>query len=611
MSIHWGGRGAGHVSRWSASTTGVPALVLDFLTTTSLDSRITFTRGSNATLVDSTGKITYAPANLFLRSEEFNDPAWTKSGVTVTANTDTAPDGTLTADKIVPVVASLGFKELQQGFAATIGVNYAFSCYVKEAGYRYIQLVGTGGQFGTYAINYDLQTGTETAFTAGTSTVVSKQITSAGNGWYRVSVVLTAIGTSASARIGINVIPADNSVRGVIWASDGTSGILQWGAQIEQVTYQTLPSTYTQTVATAYYGPRFDYDPATLAAKGLLIEEQRVNLFLRSEEFNDPAWTKGDATVTANATVSPDGTTNADKLVEAATTGTHFATQTPSFVSGTTYTTSVYIKAAERSVLAIQLRSVAFGTTRTAWFDTVTGTVTKATGVSTTTMTDAGNGWYRCTITATASVTATTNVYFYLDNSPTGTGSYTGNGTSGLFIWGAQLETGAFATSYIPTVASTVQRNTDVATMTGTNFSSWYNQNAGTMLCNFILEGQTVGGGVGDVWAIDLSGATNNAIRLRQGTIIAGADATMITGGVVQVDSNSFATPVNTRLKSAFAWSTASSNLTANGVSLGDGGAITPPTVNQFVLTGSNKWLRQISFYPSRLTNAQLQALTA
>ncbi len=363
----------------------------------------------------------------------------------------------------------------------------------------------------------------------------------------------------------------------------------------------------------AINAPRFDYDPVTLAAKGLLIEEQRTNLVTYSEQFDNAAWTKTRATISANAAVSPDGTSNADTLVEDTSAGTHWVGRNIAASASTAYTASIFVKAAGRTAGQFQIFGNSGGSTVS--FNLSTGTATAAGAYggwasASTTITNFGNGWYRITNTATTN-TGLTNFDFrlFLEN-PAGTPSYTGNGTSGFLIWGAQLEAASFATSYIPTVASQVTRSADVATMTGTNFSDWYNQNAGTMLCNFILEGQTAGGAVANVWVVNNSGSTANAITLREGTIITGADATMITGGVVQVDSNSFATPVNTRLKSAFAWSTTSSNLTANGVSLGDGGAITPPTVNQFVLTGSNKWLQQLSFYSSRLTNAQLQALT-
>ena len=365
----------------------------------------------------------------------------------------------------------------------------------------------------------------------------------------------------------------------------------------------------------AINAPRFDYDPVTLAAKGLLIEEQRTNLVTYSEQFNDASWTKTNATITANATTSPDGTTNADTLVENTALGTHDVRRNISASASTAYTQSIFLKAAGRTRGQMQMFGNGGGTTVTFNLTTVTATAAGAyggwTGASAT-ITNYGNGWYRITSTATTNVGLTVLTYATFLENAAGSASYTGDGVSGMHFYGAQLEAGAFATSYIPTVASQVTRSADVATMTGTNFSSWYNQNAGTMLCNFILEGQTAGGGVSDVWNIKaVATPNNNFIRLREGTVISGADIEMFTGGAFQVDSNSFATPVNTRLRSAFAWSTTSFNLTANGGSLGDGGAITPPSVNQLVLTGSNKWLQQIAFYNTRLPNATLQALTA
>lgn len=175
----------------------------------------------------------------------------------------------------------------------------------------------------------------------------------------------------------------------------------------------------------------------------------------------------------------------------------------------------------------------------------------------------------------------------------------------------AQLEVGSFATSFIPTTGIIASRSADIVTMTGTNFSSWYNQAEGTMLCDFTLAGVTTGGSTSDVWAVDNSGSATNSIRLRQGVSISGTDALMTTGGVTQVDTASVATSANTRMRTAFAWSGASSNLTTNGVSLSDGGAITPPTVNQLVLTGSNKWIRRLAFYKKRLINSQLRSLTS
>jgi hypothetical protein len=347
----------------------------------------------------------------------------------------------------------------------------------------------------------------------------------------------------------------------------------------------------------AINAPRFDYDPATLAAKGLLIEEQRTNLLLYSQQFDDASWGKFAGAVTANTTVSPDGTTNADLFTISSTVGSLF--RSVSVTNAQVYTGSVYFKAGTTSTTRLKIEATA--NIYEVAFNLSTGTTSPVGGTGSATITAVGNGWYRCTATATATAT--------------GTGSFsaiaTGVAGQNILVWGAQLEAGAFATSYIPTVASQVTRSADVATMTGTNFSEWYNQSEGTMVCNFAIVG-SVPSGTGRVWEVSNSVSSGNTITLRQGTVITGADVTVTTGGVVQVDTNSFTTPVNTNLKSAFAWSTASSNLTANGTSVSNSGTLTPPTPNQLLFNaGASKWLRQLVFYPSRLTNAQLQALTA
>lgn len=367
----------------------------------------------------------------------------------------------------------------------------------------------------------------------------------------------------------------------------------------------------------AINAPRFDYTPVTLAAKGLLIEEQRTNLLTYSEDLRDTTdagatrpWIYDSVSIAINTTTSPDGATTADTVIEAATNSVHRIYQQISVTSGTAVTMSFYAKAKERTQVVGIGGAAAYGTLVTVLYDLSAVTATVQSGTATATITDVGNGWRRCTWTATPSTTTTGNHFIGLALS--GNDTYLGNGTSGAYVWGAQIETGAFVTSYIPTVALTVIRSADVATMTGTNFSDWYNQNAGTMLCDVILEGQTAGGAVSDVWAVNASATpSTNFIRLREGTVISGADAEMFTGGVLQVDTNSFALTANVAAKSAFAWATNSGMLAANGALIGaEDTSVTLPTVNQMVLTGGNKWLRQIAFYSSRLPHAQLQALT-
>tara|TARA_R110000822_G_scaffold49495_6_gene129728 strand:- start:1369 stop:2640 length:1272 start_codon:yes stop_codon:yes gene_type:complete len=228
---------------------------------------------------------------------------------------------------------------------------------------------------------------------------------------------------------------------------------------------------------------RFDYNPTTLACKGLLIEESRINRRSYSEQFDNAAWTKTASSISANATTAPDGTTTADKLVEDSTSAQHYVVGQVTGIAITTYTVSFFAKAAGRDWIFLTEGN---NITASAWFNLSTGAVgtVSGNGSPSATITDYGNGWYRCTMTATV-IAGTFNVQLRLGAADT-VGTYQGDGTSGAYIWGAQLEAGAFATSYIPTTTAAVTRNADVATMTGTNFSDWYNATEGTFQVNTV-----------------------------------------------------------------------------------------------------------------------------
>ena len=142
-------------------------------------------------------------------------------------------------------------------------------------------------------------------------------------------------------------------------------------------------------------------------------------------------------------------------------------------------------------------------------FNLNTGTVEGVANYSSASIQSVGNGWYRCIAIGTAS--AVTGVYFNISNTATQL-AYSGDGTSGIYLWGAQLEAGSFATSYIPTVASQVTRAADVAVMTGTNFSSWYNQTEGTVYTEY----DSAGGVTPCAVSIDDT-TSNNRIQVRRG----------------------------------------------------------------------------------------------
>lgn len=616
---------------------------------TSFSNLITFSRGTNATVTDSTGRLTYAPNNLFTLSEQFDNAAWSKFATTVTANATTAPDGTTTADRILETTGTSTHLVAANAMVSVVtGQSYTISVYVKPSGRNWFRITSNFSG-GSYA-SFDIANGVLGTVSGGTAS-----ITDAGNGWWRCS--LTVVATSTGTASPDFRLATSNAT--ISYAGNASLGVFLWGAQMEAVTYQTTPSTYYPTTvknllgysqdfsnaawskvaasitgcpyvnpvdglftaqklmedtantqhyvqqaaatiagapctasvyvkgdgrnvrvfcyqaaspfttigsvtvdlsngsvlsgsgtvsslgngwyrisvtgaavdtstrlridlasgatlsytgdgnsgiyiygaqlsdsasldpyvptpaaapsSTAYYGPRFDYDPVTLAPKGLLVEEARTNLFTRSEAFDDGAWPKINATITANATTAPDGTTTADKIVPSAGVSGYIYRNTG--ISSGSAALSIYVKAAEWGFVNVIFGS-SFSPASSARIRLSDGVVTSGSGF---TAQSAGNGWYRITGSSTYSTATDNTIYVIPTNS--GTSNTNGDGASGIFVWGGQMEAGAFATSYIPTVASTVTRSADVATITGSLFSGWYNQAQGTFVAKMTASG--------------------------------------------------------------------------------------------------------------------------
>jgi hypothetical protein len=358
--------------------------------------------------------------------------------------------------------------------------------------------------------------------------------------------------------------------------------------------------------------PRFDYNPTTLASLGLLIEEQRVNLWTYSEQFDNAAWTKTNSSITANTVIAPDGALTGDKITSNIS-QLGFVVQSLSQTTGTAYTVSVYAKAGEYNFCQLRITGTVVATITRAYFNLANGTTT---GVAncTASITPVGNGWYRCSITYTtvATATASPRIYGQVDASDT-----VGNGTSGIFIWGAQLEAGAFATSYIPTVASQVTRAADFASITGTNFSDWYNATEGTLFADYAWVGlKSVAGQ--RILIVD-DGTTANYWGM-----LATSGNTMQNPVVVSsITEATNGTPSTTYVAGIY-YKQAVALAINNTVGAINGTAGTTDT-NAAVPTGiialrlsassagstSNIRYRQIVYYPRRLANAELQGITS
>ena len=191
-----------------------------------------------------------------------------------------------------------------------------------------------------------------------------------------------------------------------------------------------------------------------------LADVPSQNLFTYSQQFD--TWSKLRATITGTtlATTAPDGTSTAQKIIEDTTSGvTHFFSKAPTISgTGTTYTVSIYAKAAERTWLAIQIGGEDPNYI-TAYFDLINGVLgSVGTGI-TAAISNVGNGWYRCSITRLKQGTISSTIGGAFCISTTNLGfTYNGDGTSGIYVWGGQLEVGNVATTYIPTTTVPVSR---------------------------------------------------------------------------------------------------------------------------------------------------------
>lgn len=333
--------------------------------------------------------------------------------------------------------------------------------------------------------------------------------------------------------------------------------------------------------------PRLDYSNGSCPS--ILVEPQRTNKVLYSEQFDNAAWDKINVTVTANNIISPDGTINADKI-EYTNVNNYFITYSTNN-QNTSYTISAYAKKGTTDLFS--LREVFyFGST--ARFDLTNGTIVSDT-TGTAKIQNVGNGWFRCSITQ-AYTSGQTNVQWSFDNRTS-----TGN----LYLWGAQLEAGSYATSYIPTTSSSVTRNADVISKTG--ISSLIGQTEGTIFLDFNIN--------------NISSQTNEPV------ILSFSDGCYIeiysNGGVVWNDSDGGIAIVllgygltNGRHKFAIGYAANNTSLYIDGNLAGSDNTGTP-TSKSYINFGYNtqSYIGSVKYnsavlWKERLTNTELATLT-
>jgi hypothetical protein len=416
---------------------------------------LSFTRASNGTRINSAGLVEVMPWNLLQNSENFSID-FTPINASISNNTTTAPNGTTTADSLIENTATDNHTAFGDSTQQS-GVEYTYSVYAKSIGGRNIRVFGSSGFGGDVIV--DLANG---SVLSGSGVVQS-----VGNGWFRISITAT---TTTSAVRAIFYIVNGTSVS---YTGNGTSGVYLWGAQLNigSTAKPYFPTTDRLNV------PRLTYQNGGGGCPSLLLEKQSTNILLNSGELN--SWLQIDTSVTSNSTISPDGTQNADTVIATGSGSlAHLIYQNLAFTSGTAYTYSVFAKANTSNFIQMVFAGD-FVANSYANFNLSNGTITASANL-TPKIESMGNGWYRCSISATAGVSNTNSQIIYLINSGTASRgqAFTANGES-VYLWGGQFEASSYVTTLIPTTSASATRVEDACFKTG--ISSLIGQTEGTI----------------------------------------------------------------------------------------------------------------------------------
>jgi len=396
---------------------------------------------------------------------------------------------------------------------------------------------------------------------------------------------------------------------GKLYSQIPTSGAGDFTVTRATAATRVNASGFIESVASGI--PRLDYfaSGGTVGCPALLVEPSGSNLALQSENFgttwnpaNMLAFGSG-SVLNTTATLDPYGTNVADFIVGNTTVGQHRFDQTTTSVSGS-YTLSVFVKAGGYSFTRLRIGLAG------AVFDLSSGVVVTTDAGITSSIQSFGNGWFRCIIGKAASAA---NEIIRINMQPTSsTADFAGDGTSGIYVFGAQYETGSVATSYIPTTTGSVTRNADVVLVTGA-VSGSIGQTQGTIYAEVDARNFTVNSRL-----ISISNGTqsNRITTLFFGTNVIRLLATVGGLGQVAINSSSLSAGI---IKFAIGYALNDYAFYVNGVQVGTSSSALVPACNAVILgsvdslTGSsvmNDRIRAAALYTTRLTNAELAALT-
>ncbi len=527
------------------------------------DSILTYTAPSPKLVYGSDGVLGYAPHNLLAWSDDFRNTAdagstrpWTYTngtgGITVT------PDALATEslDKIVLANGVAGYVGFGSGATVLNGSIYTFSLVVAAAEYSYIFLGGdlSSGRIAAASV-FNLNNGTVQSTSSGTAAIQSL-----GGGLYRCSV--TGLSSATTAQPFFR--PYSNATTAA--TGNGVNGIYVGRAQLN---VGSSALTYIPTTTAAVYSLPRDYNPTTGAALGVLVEEQRTNLCLYSDDFTNVAWVKVNVTAAKTAT-GPDGVANSA------------STLTATLANGTVLQTITSASAGRVTSMFVKRR-------------TGTGAIemTQNNGVLWTAVTVTAN-WTRVSVPSATILNPIVGVRIV---------------TSGDEIDVAlfQIENGAFITSPIPTVASQVTRAADNISILTSAFP--YSATAGTVAY------EVKPAAVSFPFAYEFSdGTAGERILSNAG---AAAHLAVTDGGVTQADIDAGTITAGVFNKAAQAFSANDFAAVIAGGTVGTDTSGTMPTVTTLRLGYQfnsvnflNGHIKRLAYYNTRKTNAELQVLS-
>jgi hypothetical protein len=550
-----------------------------------------FSRGSGATQVNAAGLIEYAPENLMINSG--NVSLMSRTDVPVAISQTGGPLGSYYT---LGVNATNGFHIYRNsGVTPAASASSMMWVLAKRGTARYLRM--GGGSASTF--DWDTLTFSSISTTHSVGDPVA-----VGDGWYWLPILRGPTDL-------IDLAPSSSS--GVTFSSNETANVTVEVAAIQVSRSESLRNaapTYYPTTTSVFYGPRFDHDPATLASKGLLIEELRTNLIVPSNNFS--TWGATGGLVSTLTHQSPDNAATSFLFSEDTTTNVHRVFNSFTGVSGTTYTTTVFLKFAGRPEAFIETRSIS--TNPYAVFNLQTGTVGFVSPGITANIEEFPNGWWRCVITGIADLAGGNTLIGGVSG---GLRSYTGSGAAAFYIFGAQVEAGAVPTSYIPTTSGTAARSADVCSIIGTDFSSFYNQSEGTMFAD--ATPQTVDQGALVVGTATTTFQNGHFIYKTNGTVTANGKrwgATTTFGATTQSTIATTTDIAIAQSKLSYAYKLNDMAFAANGALIGTDNTGTMPTSTAFRIGARddgaylNGHIARIQYFRKRLPNAKLQTLT-